>query len=58
MPAISVGLATTIIWIAAGLDHAITARAITFLASIGAAVIVALLLSDRGQHLRNPKGLQ
>jgi hypothetical protein len=44
--ALAVGLAVTIVWIAVGLDQTITARAVTFSASIGAAVIVTYLARE------------
>ncbi len=51
--ALAVGLATTIIWIATGLDQTITARAVTFFASIGAAVLATYLTpQQQAPHAR------
>jgi sodium/proline symporter len=45
--ALSTGLITTIVWILTGLDSEVTARAVTFIAAIGLAVLVTLLSKDK-----------
>ncbi len=40
--ALVAGLATTVVWIAAGLDQRVTAMAVSFFVSMGAAIIVTL----------------
>lgn len=49
--ALLTGLITTVIWIFTGLDHTITARAVTFIAAISLAIIVTLLTKEK----TNPK---
>jgi sodium/proline symporter len=44
-----VGLLVTVVWIGTGLDQTITARAVTFLAAMGAAVSVTLLSPEPQQ---------
>jgi len=41
--ALTTGLVTTIIWILTGLDSTVTARAVTFIAAMGLAILVTLL---------------
>ncbi len=45
--ALLVGLAVTVVWIATGLEKTITARAVTFLVAMGAAIVVTLLFDRR-----------
>jgi len=45
--ALSTGLITTIIWIVTGLDNQVTARAITFIAALGLAVLVTFLSKNK-----------
>jgi len=45
--ALLTGLITTVIWIFTGLDHTITARAVTFIAAISLAIIVTFLTKEK-----------
>ncbi|HOG29306.1 MAG TPA: hypothetical protein PLT35_08500, partial [Vicinamibacterales bacterium] len=45
--ALLVGLLTTIVWIATGLDSRVTAMAVTFAAAMGSAVLVTLAAPPR-----------
>ena len=45
--ALSTGLITTIVWILTGLDSEVTARAVTFIAAMGLAVLVTLLSKEK-----------
>ena len=47
--ALLAGLATTIVWVLTGLDTKVTAMAVTFVVSMGAAVVVALLTGRRAE---------
>ena len=44
--ALLTGLVTTVVWISTGLDRHVTAMAVTFFVSIGAAVVVTLFTPD------------
>lgn len=52
--ALSTGLITTIVWILTGLDGEVTARAATFIAAMGLAVLVTLLSKDKKISLLKP----
>jgi len=45
--ALSTGLITTIIWIVTGLDSEVTARAVTFIAAMGMAVLITFLSKNK-----------
>ncbi len=45
--ALVAGLGTTVLWMATGLERTLTARALTFVVAIGAAVAVTLLSKER-----------
>ncbi len=45
--ALLTGLITTVIWIFTGLDHTITARAVTFIAAMSLAIIVTFLTKEK-----------
>ena len=49
--ALLAGIVTTVVWIVTGFDHVITARAVSFLVAMAAAVVVTLLGDKReGAH--------
>ncbi|MBP1634994.1 MAG: sodium:proline symporter [Acidobacteria bacterium] len=48
--ALVTGLITTVVWIAAGLDQHVTAMAVTFFVSMGAAILVTLLVPRNGRQ--------